>query len=261
MCSRLSCHDSRRRKRAHLARPRLVERAGTRLEGRSCGTDIIDEHDDGSGEAAGRSPRPKRGADVPVAARGCQRCLRHRRPHALERMDNGQSQSTREIVCLVETALTAPGRMERHRNDGLSALQNRPALFTHARGKRHGKRPPPVVLERVHNRAKRAGVLTNSPAPRDSRLDPPAARTTGPAQGDDAPGRQRIAADVAERRGERANRRPADGTNRALCRVVQKGAAGGAGRREEDTEKSIDESRRSPPDSGAGGGGRTRPTR
>ena len=108
-----------------------------------------------------------------------------------------------------------------------------------ARGELPANGLPAVVLQRVDDAAKRAGVLADGAAAGESRCAAPASRAPVLFNADDAPRRQRIAAGVAYGRRDRNNGVPAiaaDGSERGF---VERAVAGGAGGREQDGEQTV----------------------
>ena len=204
-------HDSRCRKRPHLRDPRLLQHPRARLERRAGRAHIVDQHDDRAGERGGGARRRRRrrarcdGAGRP-AGRSASRVARTRRSAG----DDRQAEVPREIGGLIESALAAARRVQRHRHDAGGAGEHVGAALAHQRAERPRQRSPSVVLQRVDDRAQRAVVG----ADRARAIDQPRGvrRQRGQqASGmlTSAPGRQRIAAAIAERRRERQDRAPA----------------------------------------------------
>ena len=64
----------------------------------------------------------------------------------------------RQLGSLIEATTKQSSAMQRNGHDTVRAAQDVGTRPTHQRGERVGKRPPPLVFERVHNRAEVAGV-------------------------------------------------------------------------------------------------------
>jgi hypothetical protein len=98
-----------------------------------------------------------------------------------------------------------------------------------------------LVLERVNDRPKGAFVRAHGPGAIDGAVMPAASRAPRECQAHDPPGRQWVAAHLAQRWGERKNGRPAAAADRPEGRLVQRLTAGGTARREEHGQERIDQ--------------------
>ena len=97
-----------------------------------------------------------------------------------------------------------------------------------------------LVFERVDDGPQRSVIGANSARPVDEARSATAARASRQRHADRAPGRQRIAALIAERRCQRQNRRPACRADWTARRVFEQTVAGGAGGRQDDGENGIE---------------------
>jgi len=218
-----------------------LERPRARFKRRAGRAHIIYEHDDPIPQQAGVAGGRKCVTDVDVTASCRQVGLRRGCPDASERAHHRQSEATCQIVGLIEAARPASRRVERNRYDCIGAFEDVVSPRAHERGERTGERPPAVVLEGVHDRAKRAIVGAHGARP--GHLAPRASTSRARCQryADRAPAGKRIAARVANRRRERQDRGPAVAAHRPLYRVLERAAACGAARRKEHREQCVSE--------------------
>ena len=264
-CSARSCHDSRCRKRADFPHAGLFEHSRACIERGARRADVVYQDHDRPFEPAflhwrwGPTPAPQRGCraggpgmaggapevnrksstDVSVTARGRKFSLRPRSAVTAEGRADWHAQVAREVGGLVESALSPPRRVERHRNRPIGARQHIGAADAHQFGQRLSQCSPPFIFERVHDRAQRAVVLADGTRAIHLPVAAPAARTSRQRHADRPPGRQRIAAAVADRRCQRKNRSPAGRTDRPRRRMFEKLPAGRAGGREKDGEDGV----------------------
>ena len=238
-----SRHDSCGRKSAHFRDPAFLECARARFERGPRRAHIIDEHHDSSSERPGGPRRNKGAAHVAVAAASRQAGLRRRRADAPKSRADRDAQLPREIGGLIEAPFPSPRRVERHRDGGVDAFQKIPASIAHQRGQRAGKRSPSVVLQRVDDGPERPFVGADRAGPIDVAADAPATRAPRQGHADRSPRRQRIAAAIAQRRGQRENRKPAPRTHRPVCRAIERRVARCARGREQNGQQGIAEPR------------------
>ncbi len=95
---------------------------------------------------------------------------------AAERRTDRQPDVPREIGRLVESAVSAPRRVQRNGNGAVCARQDAGAALAHQRAERTRQRSASVVLQRVDDRAQRAVVLADRPRAIDRRASAAAAR-------------------------------------------------------------------------------------
>ena len=233
-------HDSRCRKRAHLRDPRLLQHPRARLQRRARRAHVVDQHD-------GRCRRAAAAARVDANAsrtlrwrrRGRQAGLRRRRADAPERRGTPATPRCRaRSAAWLKPRCAAPRRVERHRDDGVGALRAGPRR---ARASARPAAAPAIAVRRTSARGRSRAARRRTRRSR-ARVDrrgggAPAPRAPRQRHADRAPGRQRIAAAVAERRREREDRAPARGADRTARRVIEQLAAGRAGRREDDRQR------------------------
>jgi hypothetical protein len=171
---------------------------------------------------------------------GGQLRLRRRGAYAAQRGHNRDSHLSREVRGLIEPAVTPPGRMKRHRNRAGGAGEHVGAADAHQAAQRASQRSPPFVLQCMDDRAQRAVIGADGARAVERTARPPAARAARQRQADHAPRRQRIAAPIAQRTGERQDRRPAVVADRPAGRVEERLVARGAGGREDDREDRVE---------------------
>jgi len=161
------------------------------------------------------------------------------RSRPAKRLPNRYADVARQIRGLIEPALAPPRRVKRHRNRPVGARQHVRAAEAHQFGQRLRQRSPSFVFERVHDRAQRAVICADGTRAIHPAGATPAAGASRQRHADRPPGRQRIAAAIADGRGERKNRSPARWTDRPHRRAFEKLPAGGAARREKDGEDGV----------------------
>ena len=177
---------------------------------------------------------------------GRQAGLNDGRPYAPKRTTDRQAQMTREIGGLVETAGAPPGRMQRHRHDRRRAGQHIASAVAHECRERGRQRTPSVVLQRVDDRSQRSLVGADRTGAVDARRRTAASGATRQGKADHAPGRQRIAATVAQRGRQRMDGPPAGVADWSVRRAFERRVARRARRREDHREKGVKNSRQSP---------------
>ena len=116
-------------------------------------------------------------AHVGVAARGRKSSLWRAVPAPAEDAPDRQAELTRKIVRLIESALTRPERMQRHRDDGIGSGQDVRAGVAHELAERTGEHSAPFVFECVKYRAQRAVVQSNAAGDVERPILPTAADT------------------------------------------------------------------------------------
>jgi len=170
-------HDSSRGKRSYLGHATRLQRPGARVERRAGGAHIVHQHDNGSVERS-RVPRGReRVADVSVTPCRRQADLSGRRANAPQRLHDRETERSCQVGSLIESALAAPGRVERDRDRAGRAGEDVRPAFAHQRGEWGGQRAAAVVFQRVDDGAKRAVVGADRAGAIDSRSKAPASRT------------------------------------------------------------------------------------
>jgi hypothetical protein len=76
---------------------------------------------------------------VPLTGR--QARLRTTEPPAAEQAPDGEAQSAREVVSLVEAPGERAPRVQRHRDDGIGPVEDLVSRRSHQRGQRLGQEP------------------------------------------------------------------------------------------------------------------------
>ena len=137
-------------------------------------------------------------ADVTVTTRGRKPGLRPGGTVTAKGPADRHAQMAREVGGLIEPALAPPRRVERHRNRPVGARQHVGAADAHQFGQRPRQRSPSFVFQRVHDRAQRAVVPADGARAIHLAGAAPAAGTSRQRNADRPPGRQRIAAAVAD---------------------------------------------------------------
>jgi len=206
---RRACSDSRSGKRAHLANASQLEDSRALFQRRPCGTDIIDEHDDASGKRAASPRRRECVLHIATPAGSGQAGLRGRDPDALQGVHNGKAQVFREVGGLIEASLPPLRRVQRYRNNTGGTRDDIVTATAHQFGQRPRQRAASFVLQGMDDGAKRTIVRADRPRAIHERPPAAAPRTRAERDTDRAPAGKRIAAAVAQGRGERANRGPA----------------------------------------------------
>tara|TARA_Y100000294_G_scaffold73802_1_gene69585 strand:+ start:1224 stop:1793 length:570 start_codon:yes stop_codon:yes gene_type:complete len=140
---------------------------------------------------------------------------------------------------LVEAAAVLSAPVQRDRHGQIRLRQEILGVPLHELRQWSGKRPAAVVLERVHDRAKRSLVWPD----RSSAVERPRDATTSDtplrAAADGAPRRQRIPAPPAERWGEGGDGRPALRADGAAGRLGQQAVAGRTARGDQRSEEGV----------------------
>ena len=129
--------------------------------------------------------------------------------------------------------------MQGHGYDRVGASEDLRAAQSHEGGQLTRERSSSVVLQRVNDGAERAFVCTDGSRSCHGARETSASRTPAWSGVIQEPGRQRIAADVAERRCERKNRAPARSADRAFSRSLERTLTDGAGRGENNSEQCV----------------------
>lgn len=233
-------NDSGCRKRANFAHATFLERLRTRLHRCAGGAHIVYQDDDRSRQPTRSAGHHKPVADVRVPTRGGQTGLRGGGTDTAKSLADRQSEVSREIGRLIEAPLAVPRSMQRHGDHACGTSQHLGAAFAHEGREPLRQRPAPVVLQRVHDRTKRAVVLAHRAGEIHGWLHPPATRADRERPADDPPARERIAAALAEGRCEGKNGTPAAATYRTIGRMLQRGVAHRARRREHDGENGVE---------------------
>jgi hypothetical protein len=125
-------------------------------------------------------PERERFADVRVAARRGKASLRRAVSSPPEDAPDRQAELAGKIVRLIESALKGPERMQRHWNHGVGAGQHVWPGFAHQPAQRLRKHAAPVVLEGMHDRAKRSVIETGAARDVEGPAVPAATHAEGP---------------------------------------------------------------------------------
>ena len=187
----------------------LFQDARARFERRTGRAHIVNQHDSRVPQHCAGARDGERIAYVPMTLRSGQAGLSRRCAFAPQRADRRQANVPREVGGLIEPALTAPRRVQRHRDDHCGAIQHFHPALPHQVGEGTGERAAAFVLEGVNDRTQRPVVRADRPRAIDEPARP--ATTWAQRQGDAdcPPSGQRITAAIAERWGDRQNRAPA----------------------------------------------------
>lgn len=217
----------------------LFQHAGTSLQRRSCRAHVV--HDDNA-QAAEWSSSPREDeclTNVGAPVIGRQACLRPGVAPAFENTPYRKAETARELLGLVEAPAPLPAPVQRNWNDEVRAAEERTSMPEKQVAQWSGNRSPAVVFERVHHRAQRALVVANRPARGDVRPPYPAQLTTiSPVDG--PPREQRIRADAADGRLQRANPVPATIAYRGREWIVERPCARGARRSQGYAQQPVD---------------------
>ena len=179
-------------------------------------------------------------ADISVSLRGRKACLRRRRPNTSQGGHDWKAQMTSQVGRLIEAALAEARGMERHRDRRIGFRDQRPRALPHERRQWSGQRPASFVLQRMDDFSQRAVILADGASAVDLALRSPAARTLTEWQADAPPRRQRVAADVAQRRCEREDRSPTTAAHRPFRRLLEQVTAGGTARGKDDRQNGVE---------------------
>ena len=125
-------------------------------------------------------PERERFADVRVAPRCGKASLRRAVPSPPEDAPDRQAELAGQIVRLIESALKGSERMERHWDHGIGAGQHVWPGLAHQPAQRLRKHPAPVVLEGMHDRAKRSVIETDAACDVEGPVVPAATHAQGP---------------------------------------------------------------------------------
>ena len=146
--------------------------------------------------------------------------LRARPPPAPQGLADRQPEVPRQFRRLVEPPRAPAPPVERHRHHAVGPGQHVGPVPAHQRGQGRRDRAAPLVLERVDDRAQRPLVRADrAPAADRARSAPAAGADAGP-EAHASPGRQGVAADVAQRGRQRPDGGPARGADGAGRRGV-----------------------------------------
>lgn len=184
-------------KREHRARAAIIQDGCTGVERGASRAHVVDQDDVSSSERCGVLCGGKRAPDVSVALRGGQFRLHRRSSRASECRDDGQSDVSRQVLGLVEAALSPPGRVKWHWNRDVAGGEDLHAARAHHLRERTCQRAPAVVLEGMDDGTKRAVVGTNRPGAMDSMRKPSTAGANEILRRGVTPGGQRVSAAVA----------------------------------------------------------------
>jgi hypothetical protein len=166
--------------------------------------------------------------------------LRGGRADAPHGGDDWKLQEAGEILRLVEAALAPARRVERDRNNTGGALEEIGAADAHQPRQRPGQRSASLVFESVDDSPQRPVMGANGARLVDEARSATAARASRQRHADRTPGRQGIAAPIAERGCQRQNRRPARRADWTARRLFEQTVAGGAGWRQDDGENGVE---------------------
>ena len=200
---------------ANFFRSGVQQRRGTRIQRRAGRAHVVYQHKNKSLNLDAR-PDGEGAADVGVALRFRQVCLRPCLPRAHERIEDWQAEIPRQRARLVEAARTLARRMERNGNDGVRAGEHLRAGVAHPLGEMARERRTRIVFQGVNDGLQRVFVRSDGRGQLDVRGKTVAAERRGRDEGGPAP--------------------RADGAAR---RFVERRAAGGAVRRQEDGQQAV----------------------
>jgi hypothetical protein len=154
-------------------------------------------------------------------------------------VEDRQAELPRQHVRLIEAAPQAAPRVQRHRYDAVGAGEEPFPRSPHERAERTGEYLASVVLEGLHDLAKRTVVFAGSARDVHERRTPPAPRAPFERHADHAPGRERITAGAAERGDAETDGAPAVGAYGAIQRPVEHRVTGGAAGRERGGQERV----------------------
>jgi hypothetical protein len=238
MSSARSSHGSRRGKRTDLLHAARSQHTPTGFERCSRRTHVVNEdHNPCTEVEAGLGV--KRITDVPMALGGWQFRLRAGCPNPAESRYHRRAQLSRQVFRLVESAGSAPGAVKGHRDDCVGATKNIGASLAHESAQWARDRPPAIVLEGVHDRAKSPVVGSSCLRAMESGPIAPAARAAPGHNVVRPPRGQRITAALAKRGTERRDGLPARCANRPAGWTLEGRRAGGAARSEQRRQQRI----------------------
>ena len=176
---------------------------------------IVDQHDDQLVHRDTRAHR-ERAPHVCLAPVSGQVRLRRGSANPHERIDERQTEMPRQFPCLVESTRALARGMQGNGNDGIRTVEDINSGCTHPLGEPARNAGAPVVLQGVHDRAKRLFVWTDRSCERNVRR-----KTNGP-----------------EWR-KRRDRAPAAAADRASGGFVERRPARGANGREQDRDEAV----------------------
>jgi hypothetical protein len=130
--------------------------------------------------------------------------------------------------------------VQRHRDDAHRAVEDVGAALAHQRAQPPGDRTSTIVFERVNDRAQCPLVRPDSARTIDGASDPAAARADAKVAARAPPRRQRVAASIAERRGDWQDGAPASLADDASRWLGENLTARGAGRCDQNRGQAVD---------------------
>ena len=238
MFGRRSARDSGCCKRPHLFRAAGSQHPRTCLQRRAGRAHVVDQHDREAVDPRTSAQCEHRG-DVLPSRLGGEAGLRARRPRSFQRAAHGQTENAGELVRLVEAATPLPFPVQGNRHDDIGPTQDCGPMLLQQRSERARQRTARVVLQRVHDCAKRAVVVAERGAGGDVR-PACAARIATMARLDRPPRWQRIPTDPTERRPRQPDRTPARVAHSGPERLFQRTLARRARRCPDDAEQAVD---------------------
>ena len=223
----------------------LLQHRCTFVERRPCGSDVVDQHDDPvNQEGRSRSSREHRresecAPQVSAPPRGGQSSLRERCSRSPQRVHDWHAERGGKIRRLIESAVEAPPRVQRHGDDAVGIRQQIVSRLSQQRTQLVGQSPPPFIFEGVDDLSQRRLVLANGTPSIERAWPSPARGATLHDNADGSPGRKGIATRAAQGRRDRSNRAPAGVTHRTIAWRAEHGRARGARRRQDDADERI----------------------
>ena len=144
-------HDSRGCKRAHDRDSLLFEHSRARVQRCAGRADIVDQHDNPSSKSGYARRGQKRAAHVLLPLRGGEIGLNGSCAHAAQYPRDGKPNVAREVVRLIETALTTACAMERHRHGTGGSVEDLGSSLAHERSEGPSEGAVRVVFQSVHD--------------------------------------------------------------------------------------------------------------
>jgi len=221
MSSTRSRNYSRGRKPSDLTCSRVEQHARARVERRACRAHVIN-HDHNASRYVDASSQGERVSDVRMTLGGGKIGLRHGRTDSFQRLDGRNRKMPANLARLIEAARALPRSMKGNRNGDVGAGEGLGPVLGQQPRQRPGKGSTSVIFQRVNDRSKGPVVLTYRASSGNQVLSIAAARAAVRLEADGAPGCQRIATHVAERRNQEGNRLPAGLTDRSTRRRVER---------------------------------------
>ncbi len=236
-----SRHDASRHERPHFRDAARLQDACAGFKCRPRRAHIVDQHHDRAAKPRG-GPRAGEGvAHVAMTLGSRQAGLRGGCLDASQGVTDGKAQAPCQVARLVEAALAASRRVQRHRHHPCGALQDLGTSFAHQRGKRDCQRSAAVVLQRVHDGAQHAVVDPHRTGTADGRGKAPATAAALRGERRRTPRAERVAAAIAQRRRQWQDCPPARGTHGAGGGVLERALAHRAERRQNNGKERIEE--------------------